>query len=231
MEEFEELTKSDEEILQEMEDELGFNKQEKPFTDYKDICEKEAELKKEAPKKEEDTSLDVRELFSWIFTFAAAIIVALFLKNFVIINATVPTGSMENTILPGDDLIGLRFAYMKEDPQRGDIIIFDFPDDETQKYVKRIIGLPGETVYITEGKVYINGSEEPLLEPYLKEDWTIATGPFYFEVPEDSYFVMGDNRNNSYDSRYWNNTFVSRDKITGKAWFIYFPFNRMGSLN
>lgn len=184
----------------------------------------------EAENEEEIKGFDVKEFLSWVITLVAAVLVALFLKNFVIINATVPTGSMENTILPGDDLIGLRFSYKLSDPKRGDIIIFDFPDNEEEKYVKRIIGLPGETVYIEDAKVYINGSEEPLEEPYLKELWTKSTGPFYFEVPEDSYFVMGDNRNNSYDSRYWTNTFVKRDKITGKAWAVYFPFRDMGVL-
>ncbi|MGN1165398.1 MAG: signal peptidase I, partial [Lachnospiraceae bacterium] len=97
----------------------------------------------EKEEKEEPISWK-RELLSWILTFAFAIGAALFLKNFIIINATVPTGSMENTIMPGDDLLGLRTAYLFKDPQRGDIIIFKFPDDESQKFIKRIIGLPGD---------------------------------------------------------------------------------------
>ena len=127
-----------------------------------------------------------KEILSWCMTLLAAFVLALVLKNYVIINATVPTGSMENTIEPGDDLFGFRLAYKFAEPERGDIVIFRFPDDESQKYVKRVIGLPGEKVTITEGKIYINNSDVPLEEDYLKEDWVRATGPFSFEVPEDS---------------------------------------------
>ena len=180
--------------------------------------------------KEEKTS-PLREALSWVFTFAAAILVALVLKNFVIINATVPTGSMENTIMPGDDLFGFRLAYQFSEPKRGDIIIFKYPDDEEEKYVKRILGLPGETVRISNAKVYIDDSETPLQEEYLKDEWTVATGPFEFQVPEGCYFVMGDNRNDSWDARYWDNTYVAREKIIGKAEWVYFPFDRIGSLD
>lgn len=172
----------------------------------------------------------VREALSWCMTFVVAIVLALLLKNYIIINATVPTGSMEHTIEPGDDLFGLRVAYSFTEPKRGDIIIFKFPDDESEKYVKRIIGLPGEKVTIKEAKVYINDSEVPLDEDYLKEKWVLATGPFEFDVPEDCYFVMGDNRNDSYDARYWDNTYVTKDEIIGKAYMIYYPFSRFGSL-
>lgn len=171
-----------------------------------------------------------REILSWIVTFALAIGLALLLKNYVVINATVPTGSMEHTIEPGDDLFGLRLTYKFSEVQRGDIIIFKFPDDETQKYVKRVIGLPGEKVTIDEGKVYINNNDTPLQEDYLKEEWVRETGPFEFEVPEDCYLVMGDNRNDSYDARYWENTYVTKDEIIGKAYMIYYPFSRFGSL-
>ena len=184
----------------------------------------------EKEEKEEPISWK-RELLSWILTFAFAIGVALFLKNFIIINATVPTGSMENTIMPGDDLLGLRTAYLFKDPQRGDIIIFKFPDDESQKFIKRIIGLPGDLVQIEDGKVYINGSTTSLEEPYLKEEWTRNTGPFEFVVPEGCYFVMGDNRNDSLDSRYWDNPFVTEDEIIGKAEFIYYPFSHFANLH
>ena len=184
----------------------------------------------EKEEKEEPISWK-RELLSWILTFAFAIGAALFLKNFIIINATVPTGSMENTIMPGDDLLGLRTAYLFKDPQRGDIIIFKFPDDESQKFIKRIIGLPGDLVQIEDGKVYINGSTTSLEEPYLKEEWTRNTGPFEFVVPEGCYFVMGDNRNDSLDSRYWDNPFVTEDEIIGKAEFIYYPFSHFAKLH
>jgi signal peptidase I len=153
------------------------------------------------------------------------------LKSFVIINATVPTGSMENTIMPGDDLFGLRIAYLFSEPERGDIVIFKYPDDESQKFIKRIIGLPGDEVVIEDGKIYINGSEEPLEEPYLKDEWVRNTGPYDFVVPDGCYFVMGDNRNDSWDARYWDNTYVTEDELIGKAEFIYYPFNRIQRLN
>lgn len=179
---------------------------------------------------EEEPSV-LHEVFSWVMSFAVAIIAALLLKNFIIVNATVPTSSMENTILPGDDLLGFRLSYLFSEPERGDIIIFKYPDDESQLFIKRIIGLPGELIRIEDGKIYIDGSDEPLEEDYLKEEWVVGTGPYEFVVPADSYFMMGDNRNNSKDSRYWNNPFVAKNKIVGKAQFIYFPFNHIRKLD
>ena len=182
-----------------------------------------------AGKKSEVEALDwKREVLSWVVTLAITFVLIFVLKNYVIINAMVPTGSMENTIMPDDQLFGNRLAYVFEEPQRGDIIFFYFPDDETQKFVKRIIGLPGETVTIEDGKVYINDSEVPLEEPYLKEEWRVNKGPYVFEVPEGCYFVMGDNRNTSRDAREWKNTYVAKEKIIGKAMVIYYPFDRMG---
>lgn len=172
----------------------------------------------------------VREILSWIVPFVLALVVALVLKNYIIINADVPTGSMENTIMPGDRLIGNRLAYLKEEPERGDIVIFRYPDDEEALYVKRVIGLPGETVDIRDGKIYIDGSPEPLLEDYLKEEWTVATGTYHFEIPEESYLMLGDNRNDSWDARYWTNTYVHKEKILGKAVVVYWPFQDFGKL-
>lgn len=185
-----------------------------------------AKVKSKANEKEQ-TSI-AREILSWVFTFSLAIFVALILKNFIIINAVVPTGSMENTIMSESNLFGNRLAYINSDPKRGDIIIFKYPDNEEEKYVKRIIGLPGEKVTIDEAKVYIDGKE--LEEDYIKEAWTRATGPFEFEVPEDCYLVLGDNRNDSLDARYWTNTYVHKDKIIAKAVLVYYPFNRFGLL-
>ena len=180
--------------------------------------------------KESEKRSSVKEILSWILYFVAAILAALFIKNCLIINMHVPTGSMENTIMPGDRLIGNRLAYIKDGPERGDVVVFKYPDDEKETYVKRVIGLPGETVEIRDAKIYINGSEEPLEEDYLKEDWIVATGPYTFEVPEGHYLVMGDNRNDSWDARYWTNTYVARDKILGKAVFTYWPIRDFGKL-
>lgn len=171
-----------------------------------------------------------REILSWILTFTVALAAALFIKNYVIINADVPTGSMENTIMPGDRLLGNRLAYINKNPKRGDIIIFHYPDNEEELYVKRVIGLPGETVEIREGQIFIDGAAQPLDEPYLKDEWTIATGPYHFEVPQGAYLVMGDNRNDSWDARYWTNTSVYKEKILGKAVVVYWPFRDFGKL-
>ena len=161
------------------------------------------------------------ELFSWIKVIITAVVIALALDFLVIANAVVPTGSMENTVPTGSRIIGLRLYYMFEEPQRGDIVIFKFPDDEHKDYLKRIIGLPGDTINIIDGKVYINDSETPLDEPYLREEPVGSYGPYV--VPEDSYFMMGDNRNYSNDSRFWETTYVTRDELVARAFIMYFP--------
>lgn len=182
--------------------------------------------------KDEETENEKIDWKKEVISFATTLLIAMafvfVLKNYIIINANVPTGSMENTIMPGDNILGFRLAYLQEEPERGDVIFFPFPDDESQKFVKRIIGLPGETVTIMDGKIYIDGATEPLEEPYLKEEWTKGTGPFVFEIPEDSYLCLGDNRNRSADAREWNNPYVAREKIIAKAIFTYFPIERWG---
>ncbi len=160
-----------------------------------------------------------KDIFEWVLTLVAAVAVALFINNFIIVNATVPSSSMEETIMTDDRVIGLRLAYKNNDPLRGDIIIFKFPDDESILYIKRVIGLPGDTVDIHDGSVFVNG--EALEEPYIKESTEGSFGPY--TVPEGHYFMLGDNRNNSADSRYWNNTFLEREKIVGKAVLRYWP--------
>ena len=99
-------------------------------------------------KEKEESVSTARELFQWVAAIVAAVLIALAIDNFVIVNAQIPSGSMENTIMTGDRVIGNRFAYSFSDPQRFDIIIFRYPDDERQLFIKRIIGLPGETVEI-----------------------------------------------------------------------------------
>ncbi len=160
-----------------------------------------------------------REIMEWVIVIEIAVALAFVLNMFIIVNAVIPTASMEPTIMRGDRVIGVRLSYVTKEPQRGDIVIFKYPDDEKQLFIKRIIGLPGDTVEIVDGDVYING--EYLEEPYLRVDAYGDYGPYY--VPEGSYFMMGDNRNNSADSRFWNKTFVNRKKILGKAVFRYWP--------
>ena len=161
------------------------------------------------------------ELIDWIKILTIAAIGAWLCNTFLLMNTEIPTGSMEDTIPTGSRIISSRVHYWFSDPERGDVILFEPPDGDIYPYVKRVIGLPGETVTIIDGLVYINDSSEPLDEPYLKEIPVGDFGPYV--VPEGCYFVMGDNRNHSNDSRYWNNTFVPRDNVYAKALFSYWP--------
>ena len=161
------------------------------------------------------------ELIDWIKILTIAAIGAWLCNTFLLMNTEIPTGSMEDTIPTGSRIISSRVHYWFSDPERGDVILFEPPDGDIYPYVKRVIGLPGETVTIIDGLVYINDSSGPLDEPYLKEIPVGDFGPYV--VPEGCYFVMGDNRNHSNDSRYWNNTFVPRDNVYAKALFSYWP--------
>lgn len=164
-----------------------------------------------------------KEIWEWLKIILSAAAIAFVLNTCIIANSQVPSGSMENTIMTKDRVIGSRLSYrFFGDPQRGDIVIFHFPDNEKIYYVKRIIGLPGETVDIVDGQVYIDGSETPLEEPYIREPM-IPEEPMHFEVPEGCYFMLGDNRNYSADARRWKNTYVEREKIIAKVLFRYFP--------
>lgn len=188
------------------------------------------------------------EIISWVEVIAVAVILALLIDGFIIINATIPSGSMEKTVMTGDRVLGTRFAYWFSDPKRGDIVVFKYPVDEAlgknTKFIKRVIGLPGETVEIKNGAVYING--EKLQEDYINGTWKVRNDGYTFEVPEDHYLMLGDNRNNSY-ARYWPEialregatsdpeealsfSYVARKKILGKAYFCYWPFRDFGSL-
>ncbi|MCR5153981.1 MAG: signal peptidase I, partial [Lachnospiraceae bacterium] len=130
-----------------------------------------------------------KEIVSWVKTILFAVIIALGINFFVIIRCDVISTSMENTLAAGDKVIGLRMAYVFGKPERGDVVIFPSPDDTADDllYVKRIIGLPGETVEIRDGYVFIDG--DVLYEDYLFEPMYGSFGPV--TVPEDSYFMLG----------------------------------------
>lgn len=170
----------------------------------------------------------MKELWEYVKLIIIVLVVVFVLNHFVIINARIPSPSMENTIMTGDQIFGNRLAYLFDDPERYDIVIFEWPDDPSQLFIKRVIGLPGETVEIRDGKVYIDGSSEPLRDDFIPEPMEGDFGPY--TVPEDCYFMLGDNRNHSKDSRYWINTFVEKDAILGKAVIRYFPLNKIGFL-
>ncbi len=159
--------------------------------------------------------------------YVAVVLVAVVIRVFFLVNAYTPTGSMEKTVPVDSRHLGLKCAYWFSGPERGDIIVFDAPEKEDTEYLKRVIGLPGETVEIKAGKVYIDGAL--LVEDYIngtpKEE---DLGPFH--VPEGCVFVMGDNRNNSHDSRYWGSSdpedplhYVPIDTILGKQYLMYWP--------
>lgn len=163
------------------------------------------------------------ELISWAKSLAMALIIALLINNFLLVNASIESGSMETTIMTGDRVLCHRLAYLTQDPSRFDVVIFNYTQDDGEaiKYVKRIIGLPGETVDIVDGKVYIDSSPTPLPDSFTNGSPHGDFGPF--EVPEDHYFVLGDNRNNSYDSKSWLDPYLPQDKILGKVFCTYYP--------
>lgn len=167
----------------------------------------------------------LRELIEFFIPIVLAVVIAIVLKTFVFANAVVPTGSMLNTIQEGDRIIASRLAYINNDPERYDIIIFRNPDNEEECFVKRVIGLPGETVQIVNGIVYVTQTNGETIQ--LDDSFVTNCEPYGdfgpFEVPEDSYFMMGDNRNTSWDSRFWDNKYVHKDKILGKVKFKYYP--------
>ena len=185
----------------------------------------------------------LREYFESI---AIAVILALFIRTFVVQAFKIPTGSMENNLLVGDHLLVNKFVFgpgstlertllpMRE-IRRGDIVVFKYPDEPERDFIKRIIGLPGDTLELRNKKVYVNG--QPLDEPYVhfllppsstdsafhevtSFDVRERYGPV--TVPPNQYFVMGDNRDNSQDSRYWG--FLPRHYIKGKALMIYWSY-------
>lgn len=184
----------------------------------------------------------LREYFE---TIVVSVIIVLFTKTFVFQHFKIPTGSMEPTLLVGDHLMVNRYIYRSEggplldrvlptrDVRRGDVIVFKFPDEPQKDFIKRVIGLPGETLLLRDDDVYIDG--ELQREPYRWLDPSMAIrnrfsggrmangGPWV--VPQGSYFAMGDNRYNSQDSRFWGHTFIRRDQIKGRALFIWWSYD------
>jgi signal peptidase I len=170
---------------------------------------------------------------SWIgdLIWVAMVAFVIYLLHvYVLINARIPSESMQNTIMIGDRIYGNRLAYINHGPKRYDIVIFHYPDDPEQLFIKRVIGLPGDKIDIHDGKVYVNDSPQPLTDSFCPEPGATEGGnlEYPFVVPEDSYFMLGDNRLHSKDSRYWQNTFVQKDQILAKAVLRYWPLNKFG---
>lgn len=162
----------------------------------------------------------------FLLTAGAAFLCSFLIVRFVIFNGYIPSESMLPKYQVGDRIVCNRLAYLLSDPDRYDVVVFHAPDSG-ETYIKRIMGLPGETIHIKNGKIYINGNE--IADPNANESWGQGED-MTFRIPEDSYFMMGDNRNHSYDARYWNNHFVKKEDIIAKAGFRYYPIKNMGFL-
>ncbi len=153
-----------------------------------------------------------------------AVLLALVIRTFIVQAFKIPSGSMLPTLQIGDHILVNKFLYYFQPIQRGDIIVFKFPQDETRDFIKRVIGLPGDTVEIRDTQVLVNGT--PLDEPYaVYGEWPVGRfgereklGPIV--VPNDRLFMMGDNRDHSMDSRVWG--FLDVHKVKGKAFVVYF---------
>lgn len=165
-------------------------------------------------------------VYEWIPTLVYALVFALVLRTYAVASFIIPSGSMEDTLKVHDLLIANKLSYkvFGDNPQRGDVMIFRPPLEPHKDYIKRVIGLPGDTVEVKNGVVYVN--DKPLEEDYIKE-------PPHSNFPRtkigpDEYFMMGDNRNHSQDSRVWGT--VKRSAFEGKALFIFWPPSRIGLL-
>ena len=162
--------------------------------------------------------------------FVIAVILAVIIRIFIVEAFKIPSGSMIPTLLVGDHLLVNKFLYRFKEPERGDVIVFKYPDDPSRNFIKRIIGVGGDTIEVRDKVLYVNGKEQdesfiqhvsPELLParYSPRD---NFGPTI--VPKNAYFMMGDNRDSSLDSRFWKNRFVARQAIVGKAFIIYWSW-------
>jgi len=180
-----------------------------------------------------------------IEAIVVAIVLALFIRTFIVQAFKIPSGSMKNTLLIGDHILVNKFIYgvkipywqktivSVKDPKRGDIVVFKFPEDPGKDFIKRVIGIGGDVVAIRDKKIYVNHKR-------LNHKYGMYTDPHIIPggiqprdnfgpvtVPENSLFVMGDNRDHSYDSRFWG--FVDLKKVKGKAFIIYWSWNKDNS--
>lgn len=173
----------------------------------------------------EKIKLLVKDLLIIIGT---AFCLSFLLQTFVFEARSIPTGSMDPTIQIDQKILVNKFIYKFKNPQRGDIIIFTPPNnkDNDLEYIKRVIGLPGDKVEIKDGYVYLN--DIIYIEKYVKERANYDFGPI--TVPENCLFVLGDNRNQSYDSHAWSE-WLTFNLVKGKAFFTYWPFTKLGFFN
>lgn len=167
---------------------------------------------------------------NWIKPLIVAGILAIGIRTFLLGPYKIPTGSMRLVLMEGDRIFVDKISYRFKEPERGDIIVFRYPLDRKKDFVKRLVGLPGESLEIRDGQVYVNG--EKLDQPavftrqfyYNREDWQYGKKGEEVQVPAGNFFVLGDNSAQSSDSRNWG--FVPRRDVIGKAVLIWWPFQR-----
>lgn len=181
-----------------------------------------------------------RALAEWIVVIVVALVAALLIKTFAIQAFYIPSPSMVPTLEPGDRVLVNKLSYDFHSVHIGDIVVFRRPPADTtlgiDDLIKRVVALPGQTIYVNDCRVYVNGKEEP--QPYLPKGWqnpgseycTVWTTnlPNPYKVPADDYFVMGDNRKDSYDSRYWGP--LPASYLVGRAFVRMWPPSRLGFL-
>ncbi len=179
-------------------------------------------------------------LREWVPSLIIALILAMFIRTFMIQAFKIPTGSMRMTLIEGDRILVNKLYYGPKipftearipglsKPKRGDVVVFVYPEDQKRDFIKRLIAFGGETVEIKDGDIFIDG--KLIAQPPIKNIYYYNRGNYgqpnqKIKVPPDSYFVLGDNSGSSKDSRYWG--FVPQKLLIGKAEVIYWPINRM----
>jgi signal peptidase I len=164
--------------------------------------------------------------------FLIAIVLALLIRMFVIEAFKIPSGSMIPTLLVGDHLLVSKFVYKFTEPKRGDIVVFKYPDGPSRNFIKRIVAVGGDTVEIKDKAVFVNGIRQEesyvqhLFQDVLQARFSTRDNFGPIDVPQNHYFMLGDNRDSSLDSRFWDNRFVNRRTIVGKALIIYWSWKR-----
>ena len=166
-------------------------------------------------------------IFEYVDSARSASILALVIVTIIVQTFGIPTGSMIPTLNIGNHLMVNKFIYYFRKPERGDVMVFVYPVNPKKDFIKRLVGLPGETIQIKDGSVFINGEElrapQTIAERYYYNEGMYGEG--LIKIPDNTYFVMGDNTKNSKDSRFWG--FVPKKNLLGKAFFVYWPLTRM----
>lgn len=174
----------------------------------------------------------VREVKEWVQSIAIALVLTLIIRTYVIQAFKIPSASMYPTLKVGDKLFVNKYIYRFNGPERGDIVVFKYPEDPKKDFIKRLVAVGGETVEIRDGKLYVDGKvlDDPeTFGKFYYYNHDPYGGPYEkIKVPADKYYVLGDNSANSTDSRFWG--FVPKANMIGKAVFRWWPPARIGKL-